>query len=90
MSLIKSVFDLRVLVAAVFLFIGVKVSAFAHAHLVSATPAANGMAMPPPTELRLKFSEGTRTEFTKVKVTASDKTPVETDTVSSTPTTIAC
>jgi methionine-rich copper-binding protein CopC len=51
-------------------------TALAHAKLVSATP--NGMAMPPPTELRLKFSEGIEIKFTKVKVTGPDKKAVET------------
>jgi copper resistance protein C len=38
------------------LSLGLASPAFAHAHLVSATPAANGMAMPPPTEFRLKWA----------------------------------
>ena len=42
--------------------------ALAH-NLVSATPAEYSMAMPPPTELRLKFSEGIEIKSTKVKVT---------------------
>ena len=52
--------------------------AFAHARLVSATPAANSMAMPAPTELRLKFSEGIEIKFSKVKVLGPDKTPIAT------------
>ena len=51
-------------------------TALAHAKLVSVTP--NGMAMPPPTELRLNFSEGIEIKFTKVKVTGPDKKAVET------------
>ncbi len=52
--------------------------AFAHAHLLSATPAADSMAMPPPTELRLKFSEGLELKFTTVKLTGPDKALVKT------------
>jgi hypothetical protein len=40
-------------------------------------PAVNGMAMPPPTELRLKFSEGIEIKFTKVKVIGPDKGTIE-------------
>jgi methionine-rich copper-binding protein CopC len=36
------------------------------------------MAMPPPTELRLKFSEGIEIKFTKVKVTGASKKAIET------------
>lgn len=52
--------------------------AFAHAHLVSATPAANEHAMPGPTELRLKFSEDLEIKFTKVKLSGPDKKAIET------------
>jgi copper resistance protein C len=55
--------------------------AFAHAKLVSATPAENQMAMPPPTELRLKFSEAIEPKFTKVKVTGPDGKVIKTGTV---------
>jgi methionine-rich copper-binding protein CopC len=54
--------------------------ALAHAKLVSATPAANAMAMPPPTELRLKFSEAIELKFTKVTVTGPGKKKVGTGT----------
>jgi methionine-rich copper-binding protein CopC len=52
--------------------------AFSHAHLVSSVPEANDMAMPSPTELRLKFSEGIELKFTKVQLTGPDKKTVET------------
>ncbi len=54
--------------------------ALAHAKLVSASPAANEMAMPPPSELRLKFSEGIEIKFAKVKLTGPDKKEVKTGT----------
>jgi methionine-rich copper-binding protein CopC len=78
MTLTQSLCDLRVLAAALLLSFSLAGSALAHAHLVSATPAANGMAMPPPTELRLKFSEGIELKFAKVKVTGPDKKAIET------------
>ena len=54
--------------------------ALAHAKLVSASPAANEIAMPPPSELRLKFSEGIEIKFAKVKLTGPDKKEVKTGT----------
>jgi methionine-rich copper-binding protein CopC len=36
------------------------------------------MAMPPPTELRLKFSKAIEIKFAKVKVTGPGKTVIET------------
>jgi methionine-rich copper-binding protein CopC len=51
---------------------------FAHAQLVSSIPAASEMAMPAPTELRLKFSEGLELKFTIVKVTGPDNAIVKT------------
>lgn len=56
MSRINSPINLRIPAVALLLSLGLASPAFAHAHLVSATPAANGMAMPPPTELRLKWA----------------------------------
>jgi copper resistance protein C len=64
--------------AALLLSLGFAARAFAHANLVSATPAANSMAMPPPIELRLKFSESIEITFTKVRVTGPDKGTIET------------
>jgi methionine-rich copper-binding protein CopC len=52
--------------------------AIAHAQLVSSSPAANEMAMPPPSELRLKFSEGLELKFTTVKVKGLNGAPVKT------------
>jgi methionine-rich copper-binding protein CopC len=57
---------------------GLAAPAFAHARLVQAVPAADGMAMPPPAELRLTFSEAVELSFTKVRVIGPDKKPVET------------
>ena len=68
---------LHIPAAALLLSLGLPATALAHANLVSATPAANGMAMPPPTELRLKFPEGIEIKFTKAKVTGPDKKAVE-------------
>ncbi|MCU1750227.1 copper homeostasis periplasmic binding protein CopC [Pseudomonas sp. 6D_7.1_Bac1] len=42
-------------------------SVFAHAHLKSATPAADS-SVAAPTELRLVFSEGVEANFTKVDI----------------------
>jgi methionine-rich copper-binding protein CopC len=63
--------------AALLFSLGLATPAFAHANLISAAPAANSMAMPPPTELRLKFSEGIEIKFTKVKVTGPNKKAIE-------------
>jgi copper resistance protein C len=52
--------------------------AFAHAELVSETPAAKSMAMPAPTELKLKFSEGLELKFTGVKVVGPKQNVIET------------
>ena len=47
MSRINSPNDLRIPAVALLLSLGLANPAFAHAHLVSAIPAAKGMAMPP-------------------------------------------
>ena len=79
MGFLKSTCDhLHIPAAALLVSLGPPATALAHAELVSATPAAKSMAMPPPTELRLKFSEGIEIKFTKVKVTGPDKKAVET------------
>lgn len=70
----NSVFILALAAAA----LGVSNPAFAHAHLVSSTPAANAVAMPAPTELELKFSEGLELKFTKVNLTGQDKIAIKT------------
>jgi methionine-rich copper-binding protein CopC len=64
--------------AGLVLSLGLPGQADAHARLVTATPAANAMAMPAPTELRLKFSEGLELKFAKVTVTGPDKRAVAT------------
>lgn len=53
-------------------------AASAHATLVSETPAADSLAMPAPTELKLKFSEGLELKFTGVKVVGPKKDAVAT------------
>jgi methionine-rich copper-binding protein CopC len=74
-----SVYKIGPVVCALILFCaGPSGQTFAHAKLVSSTPAANATAMPPPTELRLKFSEAVEGKFTKVKVTGPDKTVIKT------------
>jgi methionine-rich copper-binding protein CopC len=65
-------------VLGVLLLLGGTGEASAHAKLVSAAPAENAMAMPPPTELRLKFSEAIEPKFTKVKVTGPDGKVIKT------------
>ena len=52
--------------------------AFAHAHLKSAIPAADGTTATPPTELDLTFSEGVNLKFTGVTLTGPDKAAVAT------------
>ena len=60
-------------ISALILLIAWAGQAFSHANLISSVPEANGMAMPPPNELRLKFSEGIELKFTKVKLTGPDE-----------------
>ncbi|MFL5259423.1 MAG: copper homeostasis periplasmic binding protein CopC [Hyphomicrobiales bacterium] len=50
--------------------------ALAHAKLLSSEPAENGMAMPPPTKIRLKFSEPIEVKFAKIEIAGPDKKPV--------------
>jgi methionine-rich copper-binding protein CopC len=57
---------------ALLLLLGSTGQGLAHAKLLSATPARDQIAMPPPTELRLKFSEAIERRFAKVKVTCPD------------------
>jgi methionine-rich copper-binding protein CopC len=79
MGSLRSTFGrLHIPATALLLSLGLPATAIAHAELVSATPAAKSMAMPPPTEPRLKFSEGIEIKFTKVKVTGPDKKVIET------------
>jgi methionine-rich copper-binding protein CopC len=49
----------------------------AHAHLVSAEPVANQMAMTSPTVLKLKFSEELNVKLSSVTVLGPDKKPIE-------------
>jgi methionine-rich copper-binding protein CopC len=70
-------YRIHILSTTLLLSLGLATSAHGHANLVNATPAANSMAMPPPTELRLKFSEGIEIKFTKVKVMGPDKGTIE-------------
>lgn len=46
--------------------------AFAHAHLASATPPANGNAAQAPSQLTLSFTEDVNLAFTNAKVTGPD------------------
>ena len=74
-----SVYKIGPVLCALILFcLGPSGPAFAHAKLVSSTPAANATAMPPPTELRLKFSEAVEVKLTKVNVTGPSKAVVKT------------
>src|SRR5438552_18882932 len=68
---------LRRFSAASLLCLGLAGQAFAHAQLVSSTPAANETAKPP-VELRLKFSEDLEPKFTTVKVRGSNNAAVKT------------
>lgn len=51
---------------------------FAHAHLLSSTPADKEMAMPAPKELTLTFSEGLEPKLSKAVVTGPDGKVVKT------------
>ena len=59
------------LVAAIWLALSGQ--AFAHAHLVSATPPVGGTVATSPTELDLRFSEALNLKFSGVKVTGPDE-----------------
>jgi methionine-rich copper-binding protein CopC len=52
--------------------------AFAHAHLLKATPAAGSTVTTAPSALVLDFSEGVQLAFTGVAVTGPDKAAVTT------------
>ncbi|MDR3440482.1 copper homeostasis periplasmic binding protein CopC [Telmatospirillum sp.] len=73
--------DLQIFLTALLLSFACANPAFAHAHLVSSAPAANDMAMPAPTELRLQFSEGIELKFAKVTLAGSNKKAVATGVV---------
>ena len=60
-----ALYRIHILSTTLLLSLGLATSAHGHANPVNATPAANSMAMRPPTELRLKFSEGIEIKFTK-------------------------
>ncbi|SBS37729.1 Copper resistance protein C precursor [Marinomonas spartinae] len=53
-------------------------AAFAHAHLKSAFPAINGVAVNSPSNLVLKFSEGLNIHFTGVKLVNANHQPIKT------------
>lgn len=62
-------------VALIFALVGTA-PAFAHAHLISETPADKAVVTVAPTILTLKFSEGVALKFTGVKVIGADDAPV--------------
>ena len=77
--MIRSTTSSRAAALGVLLFLlGSTGQVLAHAKLVSASPAQDQMAMPPPTELRLKFSEAIELKFTRVKVTGPDGKVIKT------------
>lgn len=57
--------------------------AAAHGNLASATPAINGIAEVPPTELELKFSQALNVKFFGVKIVGPDKATIGTGNVTS-------
>lgn len=57
--------------------VSLAVPAFAHAHLQSATPAANGSVATAPSQITLTFSEGVNLKFSGVKVTGPQKSAVK-------------
>ncbi len=57
-----------VLAASAVLVLSGAVAAFAHAHLVRATPAVGGTVHTPPSEVTLRFSEKLEPKFSSVVV----------------------
>jgi methionine-rich copper-binding protein CopC len=68
----------RVLALAAAVAIAMTGPTLAHAHLQSASPAADGTVAVSPTELDLKFSEGLNLKFSGVTVTGPGKAVVAT------------
>ncbi|AYG69657.1 MULTISPECIES: copper homeostasis periplasmic binding protein CopC [unclassified Rhizobium] len=68
----------KLLLAAAAISMAFADQAMAHAHLKSATPAADGTIKSAPSELDLTFSEGLNLKFSGIKVTGSDKAAVKT------------
>lgn len=66
-------------VLASLIAVGLGGQAFAHAHLKSAVPAADGTVQAPPAELDLTFSEAINLKFSGVTVTGPDKAAVPTN-----------
>jgi copper resistance protein C len=52
--------------------------AFAHAQLISASPAADSMAMPAPRELQLKFTQDIVSDSSRVTMSGPDNKPIST------------
>jgi methionine-rich copper-binding protein CopC len=65
------------LVASILLFAGLESAAFAHAHLLEAAPAVGSLAAPPPSELRLKFTQDLVIGSSTVTITGPEKKVVE-------------
>jgi hypothetical protein len=59
---------MTVLAASAALFLSATMAAFAHAHLVRATPAAGGTVQAAPGEVTLRFSEKLEPKFSSVLV----------------------
>ena len=60
------------LAASAALLMGGTAAAFAHAHLVRATPAAGGTVQAAPSEVMLRFSEKLEPKFSSAVVRDSD------------------
>ena len=60
--------SITTLAAAAVLLMGGTAAAFAHAHLVRATPAAGGTMQAAPTEVMLRFSEKLEPKFSSAVV----------------------
>src|SRR6516162_4506504 len=60
--------SITTLAAAAVLLMGGTAAAFAHAHLVRATPAAGGTVQAAPSEVMLRFSEKLEPKFSSVTV----------------------
>ena len=73
----KPVTQLALAAALTLAAFGSTASANAHAELLSAVPAENKMAMPPPKELILKFSEELNIKFTSVEIVGPDRKKVD-------------
>jgi copper resistance protein C len=77
----------RVIVPAAVFAAGLTLSAaaFAHAHLISATPPVNSMVPTAPSEVAINYTEGVEPMFSKIEVQDSAGARVDSGTVHTAP-----